>query len=84
VAGERLKARSVRVTIRQRFRNLRTFGLKSGMTRLHGRHLVKGGIDLELLRPREDLKESRMVRGSMFGQALPERMRVYASYLRYA
>ena len=36
-------------------RTLRTFGIKSDMTRFHGRHTVKGGIDLVLLRPREDL-----------------------------
>ena len=36
-------------------RTLRTFGIKSDITRFHGRHIVKGGIDLVLLRPREDL-----------------------------
>ena len=36
-------------------RTLRTFGLKSDITRFHGRHIVKGGMDLVLLRPREDL-----------------------------
>ena len=36
-------------------RTLRTFGIKSDVTRFHGRHTVKGGIDLVLLRPREDL-----------------------------
>ena len=36
-------------------RTLRTFGLKSDITRFHGRHIVKGGIDLVLLRPHEDL-----------------------------
>jgi outer membrane receptor protein involved in Fe transport len=36
-------------------RSLRTFGIKSDVTRFHGRHTVKGGIDLVLLRPREDL-----------------------------
>ena len=36
-------------------RTLDTFGIKSDMTRLYGRHAVKGGIDLALLRPREDL-----------------------------
>lgn len=36
-------------------RTLRTFGLKSDITRFRGRHTVKGGIDLVLLRPREDL-----------------------------
>lgn len=35
-------------------RTLETFGMKSDMTRLYGRHSVKGGIDLVLLRPRED------------------------------
>jgi outer membrane receptor protein involved in Fe transport len=36
-------------------RTLDTLGLKSDFTRLSGRHTVKGGIDLVLLRPREDL-----------------------------
>ena len=36
-------------------RTLGTFGIKSDITRFHGRHTVKGGIDLVLLRPREDL-----------------------------
>ena len=36
-------------------RTLRTFGLKSDITRFHGRHVVKGGLDLVLLRPHEDL-----------------------------
>jgi outer membrane receptor protein involved in Fe transport len=36
-------------------RALRTFGLKSDITRLAGRHAVKGGVDLVLLKPREDL-----------------------------
>jgi outer membrane receptor protein involved in Fe transport len=36
-------------------RTLRTFGIKSDVTRVHGRHTVKGGIDLVRLRPREDL-----------------------------
>ena len=36
-------------------RTLDTFGVKSDLTRLYGRHAVKGGIDLALLRPREDL-----------------------------
>ena len=36
-------------------RTLQTFGIKSDMTRFHGRHTVKSGIDLVLLRPREDL-----------------------------
>jgi outer membrane receptor protein involved in Fe transport len=36
-------------------RTLQTFGIKSDMTRLHGRHTIKGGIDLALLRPHEDL-----------------------------
>src|SRR5262245_31162745 len=36
-------------------RTLDTFGVKSDLTRLYGRHAVKGGIDLALLRPRENL-----------------------------
>jgi outer membrane receptor protein involved in Fe transport len=36
-------------------RTLNTLGAKSDITRLSGRHTVKGGIDLVLLRPREDL-----------------------------
>jgi outer membrane receptor protein involved in Fe transport len=36
-------------------RALDTFGIKSDITRLSGRHTVKGGMDLVLLRPREDL-----------------------------
>jgi outer membrane receptor protein involved in Fe transport len=36
-------------------RTLGTFGIKSDITRLTGRHTVKGGMDLVLLRPREDL-----------------------------
>jgi outer membrane receptor protein involved in Fe transport len=36
-------------------RTLGTFGIKSDITRFDGRHTVKGGIDLVLLRPREDL-----------------------------
>ena len=32
-------------------RTLGTFGIKSDITRLSGRHTVKGGIDLVLLRP---------------------------------
>lgn len=36
-------------------RTLDTFGVKGDLTRLYGRHAVKGGIDLALLRPREDL-----------------------------
>jgi outer membrane receptor protein involved in Fe transport len=36
-------------------RTLGTFGIKSDITRLSGRHTMKGGIDLVLLRPREDL-----------------------------
>ena len=36
-------------------RTLGTVGLKSGMTYFIGRHALKGGIDLALLRPREDL-----------------------------
>ena len=36
-------------------RTLGTFGIKSDITRLSGRHTMKGGMDLVLLRPREDL-----------------------------
>jgi len=36
-------------------RTLGTFGVKSDMTRLAGRHTVKGGVDFVLLRPHEDL-----------------------------
>lgn len=36
-------------------RTLRTFGLKGDVTRLGGRHAVKAGVDLTLLRPRERL-----------------------------
>jgi outer membrane receptor protein involved in Fe transport len=36
-------------------RRLGTFGIKSDVTRLSGRHTLKGGMDLVLLRPREDL-----------------------------
>ncbi|MGH9255239.1 MAG: TonB-dependent receptor [Vicinamibacterales bacterium] len=36
-------------------RTLDTFGIKSDTTRLYGRHTVKGGMDLALLRPREDV-----------------------------
>lgn len=36
-------------------RSLDTVGVKSDVTRLAGRHAIKGGIDLTLLRPREDL-----------------------------
>jgi outer membrane receptor protein involved in Fe transport len=36
-------------------RTLDTFGIKGDMIRLYGRHTVKGGVDLALLRPREDL-----------------------------
>jgi outer membrane receptor protein involved in Fe transport len=36
-------------------RTLGTLGIKSDITRLSGRHTVKGGMDLVLLRPREDL-----------------------------
>jgi outer membrane receptor protein involved in Fe transport len=35
-------------------RTLDTFGIKSDVTRLYGRHTVKGGMDLALLRPREE------------------------------
>ena len=36
-------------------RTLSTFGLKGDITRFTGRHTVKGGIDIVMLRPREDL-----------------------------
>ena len=36
-------------------RALATLGVKSDATRLFGRHTVKGGLDLGLLRPREDV-----------------------------
>jgi outer membrane receptor protein involved in Fe transport len=36
-------------------RTLGTLGAKSDITRLSGRHTIKGGVDLVLLRPREDL-----------------------------
>jgi outer membrane receptor protein involved in Fe transport len=36
-------------------RTLGTFGIKSDITRFIGRHTVKGGLDLVLLRPSEDL-----------------------------
>ncbi|MBI3934764.1 MAG: TonB-dependent receptor [Acidobacteria bacterium] len=36
-------------------RTLGTMGLKSDLTRFFGRHTVKGGMDLVLLRPNEDL-----------------------------
>ena len=36
-------------------RTLGTFGIKSDITRLSGRHTVKGGMDLVMLRPHEDL-----------------------------
>jgi outer membrane receptor protein involved in Fe transport len=36
-------------------RSLSTFGIKSDITRFSGRHTVKGGVDLVMLRPREDL-----------------------------
>jgi outer membrane receptor protein involved in Fe transport len=36
-------------------RTLGTVGAKSDITRLSGRHTVKGGVDLVLLRPHEDL-----------------------------
>jgi outer membrane receptor protein involved in Fe transport len=35
-------------------RMLGTFGIKGDITRLSGRHTVKGGVDLVLLRPTED------------------------------
>jgi outer membrane receptor protein involved in Fe transport len=36
-------------------RTLGTFGIKGDLTRLSGRHTVKGGLDLVMLRPSEDL-----------------------------
>ncbi len=36
-------------------RSLVTVGVKGDVTRVHGRHTVKAGMDLVLLRPREDL-----------------------------
>ena len=36
-------------------RTLHTFGIKTDLTRVAGRHAFKGGVDLVLLRPREDL-----------------------------
>jgi len=36
-------------------RTLDTVGVKSDVTRLSGRHAVKGGLELTVLRPREDL-----------------------------
>jgi outer membrane receptor protein involved in Fe transport len=36
-------------------RTLGTFGIKSDLTRVAGRHALKGGVDLVLLRPREEL-----------------------------
>ena len=36
-------------------RTLRTFGVKTDVTHLRGRHALKGGVDLVLLRPHEDL-----------------------------
>ena len=36
-------------------RALHTFGVKSDLTRVAGRHALKGGVDLVLLRPREEL-----------------------------
>lgn len=36
-------------------RTLQTFGVKSDVTRFFGRHALKGGVDLVLLRPREEL-----------------------------
>lgn len=35
-------------------RTLGTFGVRGDVTRLSGRHTVKGGVDLVMLRPRED------------------------------
>ena len=36
-------------------RILHTFGVKTDVTRIAGRHALKGGVDLVLLRPHEDL-----------------------------
>jgi outer membrane receptor protein involved in Fe transport len=36
-------------------RTLHTFGIKSDLTRVAGRHALKGGVDLVVLRPREEL-----------------------------
>jgi outer membrane receptor protein involved in Fe transport len=36
-------------------RTLRTFGVKSDLTRFAGGHALKGGVDLVVLQPREDL-----------------------------
>jgi outer membrane receptor protein involved in Fe transport len=36
-------------------RALQTFGIKSDLTRVAGRHALKGGVDLVVLRPREEL-----------------------------
>jgi outer membrane receptor protein involved in Fe transport len=36
-------------------RTLGTFGIKSDITRFSGRHALKGGVDLVMLRPNEDL-----------------------------
>ena len=36
-------------------RTLQTFGVKSDLTRFFGRHTFKGGVDLVLLRPEEEL-----------------------------
>ncbi|MGH9785628.1 MAG: TonB-dependent receptor, partial [Terriglobia bacterium] len=36
-------------------RTLGTFGVKSDVTRIYGRHTFKGGVDLVLLRPEENL-----------------------------
>jgi outer membrane receptor protein involved in Fe transport len=36
-------------------RTLHTVGIKSDLTRVAGRHALKGGVDLVLLRPREEL-----------------------------
>ncbi len=36
-------------------RTLHTFGVKSDITRIAGRHALKGGVDVVLLRPREEL-----------------------------
>jgi outer membrane receptor protein involved in Fe transport len=36
-------------------RTLNTFGIKGDVTRFFGRHTMKGGLDLVLLRPKEDV-----------------------------
>lgn len=37
-------------------RTHRTFGIKSDITRFSGRHALKGGVDVVMLQPREDLQ----------------------------